>query len=158
MIRRERGGLDPQDGDVQTEIAIERCLDAARKSVEMISTYWDKERRTMLACWHGSNYLLQAIAIPIICLRNDPQASRAVEWRDLIVQAMRVLESMAQLKSSLSRCLELIRFLCGTFIDSSQSEWGCPIVESAQTQLTTIYPLMWPTLKMARLEGVGLFL
>lgn len=152
MARQGQGAA--QENFAQADVAIERCLDAARESVELISTFWAQEQQNMMACWYGLYFLFQAILIPVICLRNDPQGPLATEWRDQIHQAMRVLESMALLNPTAFRCLSVIRNRCGTYLDTSAEGWGHPTEESPQTQLTHLYPLMWPTLEMAQLDGM----
>lgn len=159
MARPERGAPSQQeDSEARAEVAINRCLEAARESVDLISAFWANEHKSMMACWYGLYFLFQAILIPVICLRNDPQSSRATEWRDQILQTIPVLESMAHLNPSSSRCLGVIRSLCGGYLDPSMSEWGLPTEESPQTQLTSLYPLMWPTLEMAQMEGMDAIL
>lgn len=154
MLRPERGTTETQDNDAQAYIAIRRCLDAAQESVELISEFWDKEQRSMLLCWYGNYFLFQAVLIPVICLRNDPQGALAMGWREQIQQAMRVLESMATLNPVALRCLGVIRDRCGAYLDTSADGLGLPTEESPQTQLANLYPLMWPTLEMAQLDGM----
>lgn len=108
----------------------------------------------MMACSYGLYFLFQVILVLVICLRNDPQGSLAVGWRAQIQQAIRVLESMASLNPTALRCLGVIRDRCGTYLDTSVDGWGRPTEESSQTQLANLYPLMWPTLEMAQLDGM----
>ena len=89
-------------------------------------------------------------------------------WRDQILRASRVIEDMARLNHAAERCLGIIRGLCGvhleTFPDAegtnegdgeSGGTWSAkgPTQESPQTQLSSLYPLLWPTLETA--DGVG---
>lgn len=84
MVRPQQGTLGPQNRDDPTERAIERCLEAVRHSVYLISAFWTREKKSMLACWYGSKFLAQAILIPIISLRNDPQGNRMNEKWNLL--------------------------------------------------------------------------
>ncbi|KAL1885445.1 hypothetical protein Plec18167_000939 [Paecilomyces lecythidis] len=158
MARSDRGSGDIQDYDAHEEIAIQRCLAAARESVELISAYWAEEQQNTMACWYGLYFLFQAVLIPIYCLRNDPQCAQAVEWREQISRAMRVIESMSRLNDTASRCLEKIRSVCGPYLDPSVDGWGHPTAESPLTQIANLYPLMWPTLEIAQLDGMDAFL
>ncbi|KAJ5096398.1 hypothetical protein NUU61_005754 [Penicillium alfredii] len=153
MIRLGQGNT--QDSDARTDIVVQRCLDAARESVELISIFWSQEQQNMMACWYGLYFLFQAVLIPVICLRNDPNGSLAVGWREQIYQAMSILESMARLNPTALRCLSVIRDRCGIYLDPSTDGWGLPTEESPQTQLAHLYPLMWPTLEMAQLDGMN---
>ncbi|GLA38515.1 lactose regulatory protein lac9 and GAL4-like protein [Aspergillus niger] len=148
------GQSTTQDNHAQVDATIQRCLDAARESVELISNFWAQEQHNMMACWYGLYFLFQAILIPVICLRNDPQGPLATGWREQIHRAMSTLESMALLNPTAYRCLSVIRSRCGTYLDTSTEGWGHPTEESPQTQLEHLYPLMWPTLEMAQLDGI----
>ena len=152
MIRPTDGTI--QENDPYVEVAVQRCLDAARESVELICAFWIQDQRNMMACWYGLYFLFQAILIPVICLRNDPQSPLVVSWRDQVFRTMPVLESMGELNPTAIRCLGVIRSLCGTYLDPSMDGRGRPTEESPQTQLANLYPLMWPTLEMAQLDGM----
>ena len=144
--------------DSHVRIVIQRCLDSSRETVELISHFWAYEQRSMMACWYGLYFLFQAVLIPVVCLRNDPQELRATEWVEQILEAMRTLESMAILNPTALRCLSVIKALCGTYLDKSVDGRALPTDESPQTQLAQLYPLMWPTLEMAQLDGMDSFL
>lgn len=153
LIERPGGSkVGIQGSDLHADIAIQRCLDAARESVEQILKFWMEEQRSMMACWYGLYFLFQATLIPVICLRNDPQCSYAVSWRDQILQAICVLESMAPINPTALRCLGVIRSLCGEYLDTSADGWAHPTEETIQTQLASLYPLMWPALDMTQLN------
>ncbi|KAL4886125.1 fungal-specific transcription factor domain-containing protein [Aspergillus karnatakaensis] len=147
--------------DPHVAIAIDRCLSAAQEAVHLISTFWllhshqDPSQRNSMACWYALYFLFQAILIPVICLRNDPQSPLADGWRSQVLQAVEVLESMALLNPTAQRCLGVIRSLCGGYLQQSGigEGWGQPTEESPQTQLANLYPLMWPTLEMGALEA-----
>ncbi|KAJ5662588.1 uncharacterized protein N7477_010204 [Penicillium maclennaniae] len=116
--------------DNPVRVAVQRCLESSHDTVELISQFWAREPRTLMACWYGLYFLSQAVLNPVLCLRNYPQQFRAIEWVGQIQEAMRILESMASIN-------------CGTL----------PTDESPQMQLVQLYPLMWPTLDMAQLGG-----
>ncbi|KAL4890120.1 hypothetical protein BDV59DRAFT_185293 [Aspergillus ambiguus] len=154
MARIERGPEDTQAwGDAHVGVAIERCLNTAREEIQLISTFWKHEERTMMACWYGLYFMFQAVLIPVICLRNDPQSSLAEGWRAQIMQAVEVLELMVPLNPTARRCLAVIQSLCGAYLHPNVDGWGGPTEESPQTQLANLYPLMWPTLEIGQLDG-----
>jgi hypothetical protein len=76
-----------------------------------------------------------------------------------------VLESMALMNPSARRCLRVITDLCGNYLQSGPGRdirdgigvngdgWR-PTEESPQTQLASLYPLMWPTLETGMGMGV----
>ncbi|KAL4804987.1 fungal-specific transcription factor domain-containing protein [Aspergillus unguis] len=148
IMARSQSQNQPPNITSDTAMAIDRCLSAAREAVSLICTFWavNITQRTSMACWYGLYFLFQAILIPVICLRNDPQSHLAQEWRDQVLQAVEVLESMALLNPTAQRCLSVIQNLCGGYLHPSTLDggaWG-PTEESPQTQLANLYPLMWP--------------
>ncbi|KAL5042955.1 hypothetical protein BDW71DRAFT_200139 [Aspergillus fruticulosus] len=167
MARSRAAGTQGQEVGTDIDLAIERCLAAAAEAVELICTFWltQTHQRSMMACWYGLYFLFQAILIPVICLRNDPQSPLAQGWRGQVTQAVEVLESMALMNPSAQRCLRVITDLCGNYlqpgpgleigggVDVIGDGWR-PTEESPQTQLASLYPLMWPTLEMGMGAGV----
>ncbi|KAK6823328.1 hypothetical protein RU639_005964 [Aspergillus parasiticus] len=155
MLNSDQGpdGLREKD-DTHVELAIQRCFDAARESVELISSFWAQHQKTTMACWYGVYFLFQAILIPVICLRNNPSDPAAHGWREQIFQAINTLESMAPLNANAERFLRVIQSLCGCYLYPRSNGWEGPIQESPETQIANLYPLMWPTLEMAQLDGV----
>jgi transcriptional regulatory protein GAL4 len=152
LVRRimPRSGLEHDENssseDLQSEeISFQRCLDAAKESVELISNFWFNNQQTMMASWYGLYFLFQASLIPIVCLRNNPRSSMAADWRCQIQEAIRVIESMIQLNPTAHRCLRVVRSLSQAYISADEGADG-PTRESLQDQLTNLYPMMWPTL------------
>ncbi len=139
------------------DIAIQRCLEAASESVSLISSFWFENEQNMMTSWYGLYFLFQAILIPIICLRNDPQSPSANTWRGQILDTIRVLESMVPLNPTAERCLDVVKSLCTSYL-AVEEDLGGPTLESPQTQLTNLYPMMWPTLEAAQFEGVDAML
>jgi transcriptional regulatory protein GAL4 len=129
-------------------IAIQRCLEAAAETVDLITTFWQQERRSTMARWYSLYFLFQAILIPVICLRNEPQSIQAMSWRDQIFRASQVIADMAKLNPAAIRCHNTITSLCGAYLGQSPSNsaWGEPVQESPQTLLNGLYPFMWPML------------
>jgi hypothetical protein len=133
------------DDPESIDLAFQRCLDASRESVELISSFWFNNSQTMMASWYGLYFLFQAVLIPIVCLRNNPQSDMAGAWRDQIRESIRVLESMMRLNPTASRCLRVVTSLTESYI-SNEEEINEPTQESWQDQLTGLYPMMWPEL------------
>ncbi|CAG8198301.1 unnamed protein product [Penicillium nalgiovense] len=140
--------------DPHVELAIQRCLDAAKESVELISAFWAQDQKTTMACWYGLYFLFQAILIPVICLRNSPSVPAADDWRAQIFLAIQTLELMTPSNANSHRFLNTIHSLCSFYLHPRMDGWQGPIQESPETQITNLYPLMWPTLEMAHIDGV----
>ncbi|KAF2491811.1 hypothetical protein BU16DRAFT_621315 [Lophium mytilinum] len=157
MITRDidRSRTNQPEDHQSSEIAIQRCLDNAQESIDLIANMWFEGQKPMMACWYGLYFLFQAVLIPVICLRNQPQSPAANSWLAQVTTAIHVIESMAQLNPSAQRCLGVIRSLCGAYLVPNTDVDGWDATqESPQTQLNGLYPLLWPTLDTAQFEGV----
>lgn len=146
MSGSEWGQCQDRSEDLDSiDIAFQRCLDASRESIELISSFWFNNSHTMMSSWYGLYFLFQAVLIPIVCLRNNPQSDLAGTWRDQIQESIRILESMIRLNPTASRCLRVVTSLTRPYI-SNEEEINGPTQESWQDQLTSLYPMMWPEL------------
>lgn len=123
------------------ERAIQRCLDTAGETVQLITTYWQQEKQNVLACWYSLYFLFQAILIPVICLRNDPLADSAPLWRQQILSALAVMSDMMRLNSAATRCHSTVMSLCGGFLGDNTPP---NLIESPQTQLNALQHFLWP--------------
>lgn len=138
-------GVEDSHEQLMTGIAIERCHLAAGQTISHITSFWSHpEHRNMLACWYALYFLFQAVMIPVISLRNDPQASNASSWRDQIRDSRSVLIEMCALNSAAEKCLGVIETLCGELLATNEDlQLPLPTDESPQTQLNNLYPLLW---------------
>ena len=62
--RTQESSEDPPNPAEDT--AIQRCLDAASESVQLITHYWRSESNNVLACWYGLYFLFQALMVPMM--------------------------------------------------------------------------------------------
>lgn len=82
--------------------------------------------------------------IPVICLRNDPQAAIAFGWRDQILRSISTLREMVPLSAAAERCLCVIDILCGDLLAQTDDlQLQLPTGESPQTQLNNLHPWLW---------------
>ncbi len=85
--------------------------------------------------------------MPVFCLRNDPLSPDAPAWRQDIILALSVIESMIYINLSSSKCYDTIQKLCGEYLINTQASDALqlnPTVESPQTQINNVYSMMWP--------------
>ncbi|KKY13227.1 putative zn 2cys6 transcription factor [Diplodia seriata] len=152
--QQQESDVDEQPSSQRTDpsspinLAIQRCLQAAAETITVMSAFWFGEgattNRSPMACWYGIYFVFQAVIIPIVSLRNEPQASsgRADEWRRQVRQAVRTLEDMARVNATATRCLRVIARLCGPFLLGDDGVIATE--ESPQTQLNELNSLLWP--------------
>lgn len=138
----------------------------------MISKYWEQHEHNRLAAWYGLYFLFQAALIPLICLRNDPSAAAAADWRSQLTTTLHTIAAMSPANASSARCHQIISDLCGRYLDISQADqtgsqvggqvhqltaeasvgegglesWMAegPVGESPQTQINSVFSMMWP--------------
>lgn len=142
--RESVGDEQQNDSGSPIDLAIRRCLQAASETIARISSFWfdgTGSQKTPMACWYGIFFLFQAVIIPVVSLRNEPQSENADDWRQQVRQAARTLEDMVHVNTTAARCLQVVSRLCGPFLledDMMATE------ESPQTQLNNLNSLLWP--------------
>ncbi|KAL6404585.1 Regulatory protein GAL4 [Ilyonectria robusta] len=170
VIRRAlRRRADPDEANSK---AYDRCLADAKSSITMIAEYWAHHEHNRLAAWYGLYFLFQAALIPCICLRNQPSASDASDWRAQITTTLHTITALAPNNASSARCYQIISDLSGRFLDNDQVEQPVPLApteqdpvggnentgqqvgpeqwipepveESPQTQINNVFSMMWP--------------
>ncbi|KEY64401.1 hypothetical protein S7711_08461 [Stachybotrys chartarum IBT 7711] len=161
------------DADEASTKAVDRCLADAKSTIQMIADYWGRHEHNRLAAWYALYFLFQAALIPCICLRNDPGAAEAADWRFQIVTTLHAITALAKINPSSERCHQIILDLCGRYLDYPQPERGTvpsgvtvteeleviqdspgaqfpsrverrPVGESPQTQIHNVMNMMWP--------------
>ncbi|KAI4717188.1 hypothetical protein E4T48_06570 [Aureobasidium sp. EXF-10727] len=159
-------GLDGLGPSPTEQAAIDRCLHEAKTTISSIRTYWSAGIHNRLAAWYSlygtklslvrlelimlSYFIFQASLIPCLCLRNQPNAPLASDWRSQIQQTLSVMTEMNAINPSSIECQSVIMRLCGQFLNTaaSASVTSCvPLVateESPQTQINNVYSMMWP--------------
>ena len=70
----------------------------------------------------NSYFLFQAALIPVHCLRTKPQSPSALGWRLQIEATLEVVQSMATMNPSASKCRDVILSLCGSHLRDSNTE------------------------------------
>lgn len=139
-------GLDPA-----TDAAVARCRDEAKRSILSIDSYWTSDRRNCMASWYALYFLFQASMIPSVCLRNEPASGLAHEWREQLNVSLRIMQSMFSINPASRECYEVVQRLCSDYLSSgsnlptSSPIFGMePCEESPNTQIESLYAMMWP--------------
>ncbi|GJC81400.1 regulatory protein GAL4 [Colletotrichum liriopes] len=171
VIRRALQARDRRlDDSPNNDRAFEKCLAEAKATITSISEFWERNEHNRLVSWYSLYFLFQAALIPCICLRNDPNSSNAADWREQVATTIRCIIALAPVNSSSPRCYQVIIDLCGRFLngdvvparvlmahpqmqattipsyetDTAQPVTPGPIDESPQTQINSVFSMMWP--------------
>jgi len=145
--------------DPTAEIAVTRCLLEAKMTIASINMYWNNNSRNVLASWYALYFLFQASMIPCVCLRNDPGSEGARDWREQLVTALQIMQSMFAINPSSRECHATITQLCADYLYRSggsstsptMSNLG-PVKESPTTQIEGLYTMMWPDANVAEMD------
>lgn len=148
--------------------AYSRCLRDAEATISTISEYWSSTPPTRLAAWYALYFLFQASLIPCVCLRNKPNAPSSHSWRTQVNQTLRTMQLITPLNPSAQDCYNVIQRLCGPFLqpqtydqaagstpDSATLATYPPLEstqESPQTQINSVYAMMWPNANPADVD------
>ncbi|KAF2184731.1 hypothetical protein K469DRAFT_579204 [Zopfia rhizophila CBS 207.26] len=95
------------------DLAVSRCLDAAKESITSIQQFWTSRTHTRLAAWYVLYFLFQATLIPLHCLRQKPQNPLGRGWRTQIRSSLAVMDAMVDLNPNSSKCRDVTLRLCG---------------------------------------------
>ncbi|KAK2024053.1 fungal-specific transcription factor domain-containing protein [Colletotrichum zoysiae] len=171
VIRRALQARDRRLDDSPENVrAFEKCLADAKATITSISEFWERNEKNRLSAWYALYFLFQAALIPCICLRNDPNSSNAADWREQVTITIRCIAALAPANSSSPRCYQVIMDLCGRFLNDDavaarvlathpQMQTTTapgyepdtvpigepePIDESPQTQINSVFSMMWP--------------
>ncbi|RMJ13110.1 hypothetical protein BHE90_004907 [Fusarium euwallaceae] len=120
VIRRALKGR--AGSDEASNKAYCRCLGDAKSSIEMIAEYWRGQEHNRLSAWYSLYFLFQAALVPCICLRNNPSAPEAKDWRAQIVSTLHVITALSSFNTSSERCHQIILDLCGNYLDYRRVE------------------------------------
>ena len=156
MPSTTKGGMKDQSYEgSMIDLAVQRCNVASSKTISQISSFWSShQQRNMIAGWYALYFLFQAVMIPVICLRNNPQAEAASSWRDQIQMSILTLRDMAPLSEAANKCLDIIDTLCGSLLLGDE-DLQCqePTYESPQTQLDNLASWIWASMSTEHFGG-----
>lgn len=116
-----RNGLKPLQFSLPNDSATSRCLVAAEECILIISRFWSTATRTRLAAWYVLYFLLQAVLIPVHCLRHVPSHPQAAGWVTQVRTALEVIGAMVDINPGALRCRDVIYRLCGSTITNQES-------------------------------------
>ncbi|KAJ4353537.1 uncharacterized protein N0V89_005267 [Didymosphaeria variabile] len=173
VMRRVLQARAPDNGNSNVvppavQEAYSRCLRDAETTITTISDFWASTPPTRLAAWYALYFLFQASLIPCVCLRNEPNAPSSASWRKQVNQTLHTMQLIATLNPSAQDCYNVIQRLCGPFLqpqvhdqatgstpDSTTLASYPPLEstqESPQTQINSVYAMMWPNANPADVD------
>ncbi|KAF4461442.1 Regulatory GAL4 [Fusarium albosuccineum] len=106
-------------------LAVFRCLDAAKESITHIQGYWTSRSHSRLAAFYILYFLFHATLIPVHCLRQSPHHTLAPDWRSQIQASLTIMSAMAELNPNSSKCRDITLKLCWPHLDEEGARTYC---------------------------------
>ncbi|KAF5611391.1 regulatory GAL4 [Fusarium subglutinans] len=106
-------------------LAVFRCLDAAKESITHIQGYWTSRSHSRLAAFYILYFLFHATLIPVHCLRQNPHHALAPDWRAQIQASLSIMGAMAELNPNSSKCRDITLKLCWPHLEEEGARTYC---------------------------------
>ncbi|KAF2722841.1 hypothetical protein K431DRAFT_221369 [Polychaeton citri CBS 116435] len=158
LLRQVLQTKSSTSGDPDTQRAINRCLHEAKATIYSIQEAWTSCEKNTLCAWYMLYFLFQASMIPCVCMRNDPFSPLFADWRQQITTVFETMASMHYINQASRECYDVLTRLCVNYVVGGSQGSGItpnrengmqPTDESPQTQLNSVYSMMWPNANTA---------
>lgn len=100
--------------------------------------------------WYTLYFIIPAVLMPMVCLRNDPSSMNAANWRSDIFTAQNIIKSLIIICPAASKILDLIELLGSEYLrrqDHGENIRSFEISrtdESPLSQLMQLHSMLWP--------------
>lgn len=153
--------LDPKTFNEDNENTYESraadlCLKECSDTITSMAKFWkENTRNNRMEVWYSLYFLIPAVLMPLVCLRNDPASTHADHWRFDINSAQNIIQKLIGVCPAANKILDLINSLGNTHL-TSQTQGSdndnnlipsCPTLgtdESALSQLNQLHEMLWP--------------
>lgn len=132
--------------------AAEVCLEECRATIRSMNNFWDeKSHATRMDAWYSLYFLIPAVLMPLVCLRNDPISLEAARWRSDVKTSERIVEKLLHICPPATRISELIHnmgdgYLSDTFEQPNSLAYHVTAAdESPTSQLLQLHSMLWPS-------------
>lgn len=85
------------------------CLEECKATIQSITRFWDaKPTHNRMDTWYSLYFLIPAVVMPLICLRNYPDDTDSAKLVDDIVMSEQLVNKLVEICPAASRILDLI--------------------------------------------------
>lgn len=138
----------------------EICLQECSATIESMDTFWsEKAQYNRMDAWYSLYFLIPAVVMPLVCLRNDPVSPEANGWRKEVVMAQRVIDKILKICPPAVRISELISNMGGGCLGHQEHNLSgltpfnpdnmafptMAVDESPMSQLMQLHTMLWPS-------------
>lgn len=127
------------------------CLLECNATIHSITSFWNKKPRpNRMDTWYSLYFLIPAVVMPLICLRNDPELAESAKWIDDIMLAEQLVEKLKAVCPAATRILDLIFSVGRDFLPSQYRDLNSrdlpelSMEESPMSQLIQLHLMLQP--------------
>lgn len=130
----------------------EICLRECSATINSMAQFWElKPMNTRMDAWYSLYFLIPAVLMPLVCLRNNPASTCADYWRYDIISAQKIIRTIMNICPSASKILDLINSLGSGYVTTQNNEEDNVLAyattgtdESPLSQLNQLHCMLWP--------------
>lgn len=120
----------------------EICLQECSATIRSMDTFWNlKQRNNRMDAWYSLYFLIPAVVMPLVCLRNEPTSLKSNNWRQDISMAKSIIERLINICPTANRILDLIESLGSECLTDAIN---FPTEDSPTSQLMQLHSMLWP--------------
>ena len=146
--------LQDNHGEYESKAA-EICLKECSDTITSMAKFWSENtRNNRMEVWYSLYFLIPAVLMPLVCLRNDPVSTHADDWRFDVNSAQNIIQKLIVICPAANKILDLIKSLGKTHLtgqsqgnDNDNSIPSYPTLgtdESPLSQLNQLHEMLWP--------------
>ncbi|SGZ56682.1 CIC11C00000003915 [Sungouiella intermedia] len=127
------------------------CLEECRATLQNMDRFWkSKTAYNRMDAWWSLYFLIHAVMMPLVCLRNDPLSIEAQSWRNDVGIAKGIITKIMNICPPAVRILDLIEKVsagCFTVMEEASATHAIPNLapeEAPLSQLMQLHLMLWP--------------
>ncbi|CAH6722036.1 hypothetical protein CLIB1444_08S00408 [[Candida] jaroonii] len=129
--------------DYETQ-AREICLESCNSTINSMFNFWSLNTHpNRMEAWYSLYFLIPAVMMPLICLRNDPNSMNSNIWRANINSSKQIIQKIMNICPPAERILNMIESLGADYLSYQDLNFNSTD-ESPSSQLLHLHHLLWP--------------
>lgn len=124
------------------------CLSECRATIQSISDFWEKKKlHNRMDTWYSLYFLIPAVVMPLICLRNSPDLAELGNWVSDILALEQLVEKLKVICPAATRISDLIFSVGRDYLpyrDTARDFPELSMEESPMSQLIQLHLMLKP--------------
>lgn len=123
----------------------EICLQECNSTIYSMYNFWlQNQSPNRRDAWYSLFFLIPAVVMPLICLRNDPNSANSDIWRSDINTSKEILQKIMKICPPAEKIINLINSLGAGFLDVQNEYTFSSVEESPSSQFLQLHHMLWP--------------